>query len=180
MTDNFSPIIASYILPLVKKQLKSLVNEEETFSQTIAAPPPSPVPPHTNQTSIQEHKTSEEGSTESQPTSSPRKLARLTPYDDSGDPTEKVVECNAGTIIGRRHFDRNNEVLSTISRKWFIVKDKESSCILCKHADSCPIWYTKGNSSIRVALKSEILLDEATIYIYHDRNDTALCHIDII
>lgn len=177
VTDNFSPIIAAHILPLVKKQLKSSLhnmNEQEILSSshTMVAPPPSPIISCQQQ---QDVKTSEGGSTE--PISPPMKLACLTPYDDSGDPTERVVECYADTIIGRKHFDRNDEVLSTVSRKWFIVKDKESSCVLCKHANSCPIWYTKGDSSLRVALKSEILLDEAPIYIYHDRNDTALCHV---
>jgi hypothetical protein len=192
VTNSFSPIVASHILPLVKKQLKSALNmmnkpEASLAPLVIVAPPPSPViaPPQTSveNMSLQQQDmktTSQAGSmSESRPTLPLKKsTSRLIPYDDFGDPTDRVVDCDADTIIGRKHFDRNSEVLSTISRKWLIVKMNESSCVLCKYANSCPIWYSKGDSSLRVALKSEILLDEAPIYIYHDRNDTALCHIE--
>lgn len=170
VVDNFPPVVAEHMLPLVRKGVQRRLVD----SLGSPSPPRKSLVPH----SQQGPSGAVPFSSRSLPPSPNTIVARVTPYDDSGAPTERIMVCRTDTVIGRRHLDRSSEVLSTISRRWLHFERVDSTDVLCKLAASCPVWYSRGEAAIRVPLKTKIPLDANRLYIYHDRNDTAVCHID--
>lgn len=105
-------------------------------------------------------------------------IARLTPYDDSGQPVGAVVDCDDGIVIGRMHLQRNLEIMSTISRKLLRVERGASQTLLRK-VGACPLYYTLCDESVRRPFQAEVPL-QGRVYLYHDRHDSALGSIDAV
>lgn len=166
VTANFSPVVAATMLPVVRRHLRRIV---ETIppsppEATTPYPPPSPQRPSTPPS----ERTSPVG-------------VRLTPYDDSGAAlTGSTFACDLDAVIGRKHFRRNPEVLSTISRKWVRLNAVDSKWALSKLPDTCPLWYSIDDEPTRHPFKREARIDGRRLYIYHDRNDTALGHVEVV
>lgn len=174
VTENFPPPIAEMMLPVVRKKLKRL-------TVLTSSSPPSPLPEEPTEPIEPPAYKADENKTPEEQTSPQSSFARLIPYDDAGEPDpDNMTVCSSDTIIGRKHLRRDAEVLSAISRKWLRLSKKNSQVVLSKIENTCPLWYSLDDDLTRHPLKTRLVVNAERVYIYHDRNDTALGHIQII
>ncbi len=159
VTDNFPSAVADIMIPQIRAQIRRLLS--------MITPPEEYLQGATASTKLVKN-----GDSIPKLASDAVVVGTFAAFDDDGE-EKSSIKCADETILGRRNFERNPEVLSTVSRKLFSCHFRDGTLVLSKTPASCPLWFSVAEEVLRQPFKEEISVSKPT-YIYHDRNDTAL------